>query len=93
MEELKAGRLVRSLAGRDKGEHYLVLRSLDARHVLLVNGRNRTLERPKKKNLAHLQPYRRRVENMEELMGAQKLTDSQVISYIKKLAPPEDVFV
>ncbi len=93
MEELRPGQLVRSLAGRDKGEHYLVLRTLDERYALVVNGYNRTLEQPKKKNLAHIQRYERRAVVMEELMGVQKLTDNQVARFIKELAPPDDVFV
>jgi large subunit ribosomal protein L14e len=90
MDNFRPGQLVRSLAGRDKGEHYLVIKVLDPRQVLLANGRNRTLSRPKKKNIAHLQRYGRRAE-IEELLYAQKLTDSHVIRFIKELAPLEDV--
>ncbi|MEW5783724.1 MAG: KOW domain-containing RNA-binding protein [Bacillota bacterium] len=91
MDQLKPGQLVRSLAGRDKGEHYLVIAVADPGRVLVVDGRRRTMARPKKKNTAHLQRYERRVE-IEELIHARKLTDSQVIRYIKELAPQEDVF-
>jgi len=82
MEELRPGQLVRSLAGRDKGNHYLVLRELDDKIVLLVNGRSRPVNRPKKKNRIHLQRYDRYVDL--ELEGHQP-TDSQVIRYVKSL--------
>ncbi|HAA37939.1 MAG TPA: RNA-binding protein [Firmicutes bacterium] len=49
------GALVRSLAGRDSGEYYLVVDSLEPPYVLVVNGLNRPLKSPKKKNLRHLQ--------------------------------------
>jgi ribosomal protein L14E/L6E/L27E len=86
MVELKPGQLVRSLAGRDKGKHYLVFRELDNNYVLLVDGRSRSVARPKKKNIAHLQRYERRAD-LGETFNADQLTDSQVIRFIKELAP------
>ena len=86
MVELKPGQLVRSLAGRDKGIHYLVLQEIDDRYVLLVDGRRRPVSRPKKKNKAHLQHYERRVE-LGEPPAAANISDSQVIKYIKDLVP------
>lgn len=83
MTELKPGQLVRSLAGRDKGKHYLVFEKLDYKHVLLVDGRTRPVERPKKKNIAHLQHYERRAEPVD----FNQLTDNQVISYLNELIP------
>ncbi|HOL17915.1 MAG TPA: KOW domain-containing RNA-binding protein [Bacillota bacterium] len=90
MDEYKPGQLVRSLAGRDKGEHYLVIEVLGPRYVLLANGRSRPLSRLKKKNIAHLQRYNRRADILD-LLNAQKLTDSQVVRLIKELAPRDDV--
>ncbi len=89
MEKLRPGQLVRSRAGRDKGSHYLIIKVISPREVLLSNGRSRPLARPKKKNVIHLQPYSRRAE-IEELIGNQKLTDSQVIKYLDELAPVEE---
>jgi len=86
MVELKPGQLVRSLAGRDKGKHYLVLREFESRHVLLVDGRSRPIDRPKKKNIAHLQPYERSAD-FDQLLESGQLTDSQVINYLRKLVP------
>lgn len=86
MVELKPGQLVRSLAGRDKGKHYLVLRELDPVYVMLVDGRNRPVSRPKKKNKAHLQHYERRADfgGPHEI---ETLNDSQVIRFLKELTP------
>lgn len=86
MLELKPGQLVRSLAGRDKGKHYLVLRELDQKNVLLVDGRSRPVSRPKKKNKAHLQHYERRVE-LGEPLEVEKLIDSHVVRMLKELTP------
>jgi len=86
MVELKPGQLVRSLAGRDKGKHYLVFRELDQNNVLLVNGRSRPLSRPKKKNKAHLQHYERRAE-LGEPPDAENISDSHIIRALKDLMP------
>ena len=42
-----------SLAGRDKGECFFVLEKTD-KTVLLADGKRRTLEHPKRKNLRHV---------------------------------------
>ncbi len=88
MVELKPGQLVRSLAGRDKGKHYLVLQELDSRNVLLVDGRSRTLAKPKKKNKAHLQHYDRRAD-LGEQDGTEKFSDSLLIRLLKEMVPVE----
>ena len=86
MEDLKPGQLVRSKAGRDRGEHYLVLEVIGTRRVLLVNGRSRSLECPKQKNITHLQPYDRWVD-LEALRSAGRLIDSAIIAAIRELLP------
>ncbi len=86
MMELQPGQLVRSLAGRDKGKHYLVLRELDHKHVLLVDGRIRSVNRPKKKNKAHLQHYERRAQPGEPF-DSERINDNQVIEFLKQLEP------
>lgn len=48
------GRLVYSKAGRDKGKPYIIVKVLDEEYVLLSDGSLRTLERPKKKKLMHV---------------------------------------
>lgn len=45
--------MAESLAGRDKGEIFFVLESTE-KTVLLADGKRRTLEHPKRKNLRHV---------------------------------------
>lgn len=52
---LRPGAVVRSLAGRDQGTWYVVLRQVDERRVAVVNGRGRSADRPKLKNRRHLE--------------------------------------
>lgn len=53
--ELRKGMLAISKAGHDKDSWYVVL-SIEGNQVFLVNGENRTLDRPKMKKRMHLQP-------------------------------------
>lgn len=46
---LEKGQLVRSIAGHDKGEYFLVYQIIDDNFVLIVNGKTRKLEKPKLK--------------------------------------------
>ena len=53
MEQLQIGRVVYSRAGRDKAEFLVVVGSQEE-FLLLCNGKDRPLERPKKKNRKHI---------------------------------------
>lgn len=48
------GKVVRSKAGRDVDHLYVVIGQLDSDYVLIVNGKTKTLEKPKKKKIKHL---------------------------------------
>lgn len=49
------GSVVIAKAGRDKGRAFVVTDMIDARTVLIADGKSRPLERPKRKNVIHLQ--------------------------------------
>jgi len=53
--EIDLGQLVCSRTGRDQGRYYLVVGWHDARRVKLVDGYQRPVNRPKVKNVAHLE--------------------------------------
>lgn len=54
---IEVGQVVKSKAGRDIGELFLVYKVLDENFVLIVNGKSRLLEKPKKKKIKHLVIY------------------------------------
>ena len=49
------GQIVRSKAGRDK-ENFLVVTEITDKGILVCDGKERPLERPKFKNLRHITP-------------------------------------
>ena len=51
--EFKVGSLVESSYGKDKGQLFLIKEITD-NNALLVNGYNRSLKKPKLKNLKHI---------------------------------------
>ena len=70
-EPLSEGEIVLSRAGLDRGRAFVILKLLDEAYVLLVDGRLRTLERPKKKKRRHLlKASETRMELKEHLLDA-----------------------
>ena len=51
---MERGTVVIASAGKEKGGMYVVVQVLDSRFVLIADGRRRPIEKPKKKNIAHL---------------------------------------
>ena len=52
--DIVKGSVVRAKAGRDKDSYFVVLDVFDE-FALIVDGKSRKLEKPKKKNLNHLE--------------------------------------
>ena len=52
---MKKGQIVFSKKGRDKGKAFVVMH-FDEPYVFLVDGKLRTLDKPKKKKVMHIQP-------------------------------------
>lgn len=53
--EWERGQVIRSLAGHDKGDFQVILK-VEAPYAVLVDGRRRSLEKPKRKKLLHIAP-------------------------------------
>ncbi|GEM_PF-671537 len=87
--DIHLGQLVKSLAGRDKGKHYLVVGFKNDR-ILLADGRSRTLSRPKKKNARHVQHYRQVIPGIEEAIRQGKLKDTIVRNTLNELLSAQD---
>ena len=78
--ELNVSDLVVSTAGRDRGELFYVI-GTEGVYALIANGRDRTLERPKRKKRKHLL----RVEqNESEIVRKLKSGDQVLNAQLRK---------
>ena len=64
---LEKGQLVRSIAGHDKGEYFLLYQIIDDNFVLIVNGKTRKLEKPKLKKIKHLSKMNKKSDVIDSL--------------------------
>lgn len=64
MEIFEKGMLVKSKAGHDKGNVYVIV-GMDETYVYVVDGRLRKLENPKKKKYRHVQVIQKRYDITE----------------------------
>lgn len=79
LEVPRVGQVVISTAGRDTGAPYLVVRILDERFVAIANGRSRSLENPKRKNLRHLKLTPVVYEELgHRLQRGDRVTDAEI---------------
>ena len=61
----------KSLSGHDKNQYYFVFEK-DADFLFLVNGTNRSLEKPKKKNEKHVQIIKKLPVAVEEILATEQ---------------------
>ncbi len=71
----------KSLAGHDRNQIYLVVRS-DERFLYLANGTTKTLDAPKKKNRSHLQLIKRLPSEVTDCL-LHEITDTAIKRAIK----------
>ena len=61
----------KSLSGHDKNQYYFVL-DKEADFLFLVNGTNRPLEKPKKKNEKHVQIIKKLPATVKEILAVEQ---------------------
>lgn len=71
----------KSLAGHDRNQIYLIVRS-DERFLYLANGTTKTLEAPKKKNRSHLQLIKKLPSEVTDCL-LHEITDTTIKRAIK----------
>lgn len=83
MAEYKIGGLVRSLAGHDKDEVFIIIKE-DALYVYLADGRLRPLDKAKRKKKKHVQPINVVDERLQnKLTSGGHVTDEELKFFIK----------
>lgn len=84
MEYIELGMLARSKAGHDYNEIYIIV-DIKEGIVLLADGKYKTLEKPKVKNIKHIQIIKQKNESLSsKLINKEKVYDEEVKRVIKE---------
>ena len=81
MTDMLMEKLAMSLAGHDKGHVYAVVKEEEG-WVYLADGRGRTLEKPKRKNVRHVQMILHLPEEIGNLLGCAE-RDSDLVHVLR----------
>ena len=89
MNELMVGQVVRSKAGRDKGQFMVVLSIIDDNYVYVSNGELRKVGKPKKKKIKHLSKTNHITTTIRDKMKSkQEVTNSDIKKEIESFLEP-----
>ena len=78
LSDIQIADVVMSTAGRDRGKLFYVI-DVDAVYLSLVNGKDRTLEQPKRKKLRHVEKVLRAETRVaEKLREGDKVLNSEL---------------
>lgn len=81
--EFKVGDIVKSTSGHDKNQLFLII-SIDKNgYIVIINGKQRTKNKPKLKNPKHLQLVAHD-ENLLKTFNSRLSTDTEIHKLIKK---------
>ena len=91
--DLSIADVVISLAGRDRGKLFYVIRTEDA-YLLLANGKDRTIDKPKRKKRKHAQKVLRsetrvaeKLRNGDNVLNSELRRDLAVIGQEMQVNP------
>ncbi len=79
MKQYEIGMLVRSKSGHDQGTVYVIM-DMQGEYLYLVDGRIRTLSKPKKKNSKHVQ----RIDVIIDEIVTMKMNNTLIDEKIKR---------
>ena len=86
MLEIVEGMVVVSTQGRDN-EHLYIVKNVENGYAYVVDGKQRTIQNPKKKKFKHLRPTGQIIESIQEKFREnQKLLDSEIRKTIDNLS-------
>ena len=85
MLKLNIGDVVMSTKGRDTNQLYIV-KNIQNDYAYLVDGRGKTMNKPKKKKFKHIRPTGQKVVSLQEkLVNNIKVLDSEIRKTIDNL--------
>ena len=89
-KQIDVGCVVKAIAGRDDGQYFIVIEKINEEYVLIANGKNRTMAKPKKKKIKHLRSIGVKIDSIaDKLLDGEKVLDFGVLSAIKECLPKD----
>lgn len=83
MEKWKIGTVVKSIAGHDKNNLFVII-NVENEYVYLVDGKCRTLSKPKKKKVKHLERVADSHLYEDYLVNTGELLDAHIRKIIRR---------
>ena len=82
--EYEIGQIVYSKSGHDKGGIFVIL-SVEEEYVYLIDGKRRSLEKPKKKKIKHIQPTKFVSSSLQEKPNQKSyLLNADIVKVLKE---------
>jgi ribosomal protein L14E/L6E/L27E len=83
--EFKRFEVVESIAGRDKGNIYLISQIIDAKNVLLIDGKAKLISKPKRKKIKHIKSLKAVEDQLEDIFeDKSRINDGEIRKILKK---------
>ena len=83
--EFKIFEIVKSIAGHDKGNIYLISEILNQDYVLLIDGKNKKILNPKKKKIKHIKSLKSVEIGLENIFkDKSRINDGEIRKILKK---------
>ncbi len=83
MDNYELGQIVKSTAGRDMGQYFIIVQ-MDEIYIYLVNGNTRRLEAPKKKKKKHVQITHAVAQELaDKIRNDDKLSNAEIRRSLK----------
>lgn len=80
---MKIGNVVTALAGKEKGQIFVIVR-LDDKYAYLSNGKRLKRDKPKKKSLKHIKLYDEEALTEEVLADKNQRVDALIRKFLSK---------
>jgi Ribosomal protein L14E/L6E/L27E len=92
MNDFTVGQVVRSLAGRDKGQYMVVIEVVDDQFICIANGKLRKVNNPKKKKVKHLAKTNHiATEIRDKILDGKKISNAEIRKILESYHMPDGI--
>jgi len=92
MNDFIVGQVVRSIAGRDKGQFMVVIEVLDDQFTYVCNGKLRKVSNPKKKKIKHLAKTNHIATDIrDKILDGKKISNAEIRKILESYHMPDGV--